>query len=171
MNHLLRLAVIGLACSFAPLCFGQWMWVDKDGRKVFSDQAPGADVPAAKILRRPGIRPAEAEAAAAAASTAQAASADANAPKLTGKDKALEDKKKQAQAAEAEKKKAQEEEYAKMRADNCDRAKKSKTAVDSGMRLAQVNAKGEREIMDDAQRGAEAKRLDGVIARDCGPAK
>src|SRR5690349_14390814 len=116
MNHLLRLAVIGLACSFAPLCFGQWMWVDKDGRKVFSDQAPGADVPPAKILKRPGNRPAQAEPEAA---TASAAAQDANAPKVTGRDKALEDKKKQAQAAEAEKKKAQEEEYAKARAENC----------------------------------------------------
>jgi hypothetical protein len=30
-----------------------------------------------------------------------------------------------------------------------------------------VNAKGEREIMDDAMRAAEGKRLDEVIARDC----
>ena len=35
------------------------------------------------------------------------------------------------------------------------------------MRIAQLNAKGEREILDDAQRAAEVKRLQQVIARDC----
>jgi hypothetical protein len=163
MNHLLRLIVIGLACAFAPVCFGQWIWLDKDGRKVFSDQMPPPDVPANKVLKRPGGRSVEPHAAAA---PAQAAST-ANAPKLTGKDKELEEKRKQTQAAEAEKKKAQEEEHAKARADSCDRAKRSKAAVDSGMRLAQVNSKGEREFLDDAQRAAEAKRLDGIIANDC----
>jgi len=165
MNQYLRLAVIGLACAFAPVCFGQWMWIDKDGRKVFSDQVPPPDVPANKILKRPGNRPADAEPAAAA--PAQAAAPAGNTLKLTGKDKELEEKKKQAQAAEAEKKKAQEEDYAKALAENCERAKRSKATLDSGVRLTQVNAKGEREFLDDAQRAAEGKRLDGVIARDC----
>jgi hypothetical protein len=35
--------------------------------------------------------------------------------------------------------------------------------------LATTNAKGEREILDDAGRAAEAKRLDGIIRADCGP--
>jgi hypothetical protein len=164
MNHLLRLTVIGLACAFAPVCFGQWMWVDKDGRKVFSDQMPPPDVPANKILKRPGGRPAEPDAAAA---PAQAASASASAPKLAGKDKALEEKRKQAQAAEEEKKKAQEEERVKARAENCERAKRAKATLDSGVRLSQVNSKGEREIMDDAQRNAESKRLEALVASEC----
>jgi hypothetical protein len=166
MNHLLRLTVIGLACTFAPVCFGQWMWVDKDGRKVFSDQMPPPDVPANKILKRPGGRPAESDAAAAAA-PAQAANASASAPKPTGKDKELEAKRKQAQAAEAEKKKADEEERVKARAENCERAKRAKATLDSGVRLSQVNSKGEREIMDDAQRNAESKRLEALVASEC----
>jgi hypothetical protein len=53
------------------------------------------------------------------------------------------------------------------KADNCARAKFSKATVDSGLRLSRVNSKGEREIMDDAARAAEAKRLQEIIAADC----
>jgi hypothetical protein len=33
--------------------------------------------------------------------------------------------------------------------------------------VATTNAKGEREIMDDAGRAAESQRLQGIIDRDC----
>ena len=91
----------------------------------------------------------------------------ASGPQISGKDKGLEDKKKQADAAEAEKKKAYDEQVAKVRAENCERAKRSKASFDSGARIARTNAKGEREFLDDAQRAAETKRLDVVIANDC----
>jgi hypothetical protein len=157
----LRSTVFVLACVAAPLCFAQWQWVDKSGHKVFSDQPPSADVPADKILKSPGNRPIDVT------PEAPAPQAAASAPKVSGKDKELEDKKKQAQAAQDEKKRAQEEEVAKARAENCSQAKRAKATLDSGVRLAQVNAKGEREIMDDTQRAAEARRLDAAIARDC----
>jgi hypothetical protein len=160
---MLRTAFVLLACLAVTGAFAQWQWIDKDGRKVFSDQAPPPDVPANKIVKRPGNRPAEPEPVAAAAPQAAAASA----PKVSGKDKELEEKKKQAAAAEAEKKKAQEEELAKARAENCERAKSAKATMDSGVRIAVTNSKGEREIMDDAARAAESKRIEGVIARDC----
>ncbi|MBA3772786.1 MAG: DUF4124 domain-containing protein [Ramlibacter sp.] len=165
---LLRLTLIGLACALPAICLAQWQWVDKDGRKVYSDQAPPAGTPAKNILRQPGVRgtPVSAEVPETAKVPASAPAA-ASAPKLSGKDKQLEDKKKQAEAAEAEKKKADEEQLARARADNCARARRAKTGIDSGVRIARTNDKGEREIMDDAARAAEAKRLDAVIAVDC----
>ena len=54
-----------------------------------------------------------------------------------------------------------------MRADNCKRAKASKAMFDSGVRVARTNEKGEREIMDDAQRAAEVQRIQKIIASDC----
>ena len=160
--NILRSTAFVLACVAAPLCIAQWQWIDKDGRKVFSDKAPPSDVPASKIVKSPGNRPIEPDPV-----TPAAQAAPASAPKVTGKDKDLEDKKKQVQAAEDEKKRAKEEEIAKARAENCSQAKRAKATLDSGVRLAQVNAKGEREIMDDTQRAAESKRLDVVITRDC----
>jgi hypothetical protein len=159
---MLRTSLVILACAAAPLAFAQWQWIDKGGRKVFSDQAPPPDIPADKILKRPGNRPAEPEAA-----VAPAAAPAPAMPKVTGKDKELEDKKKQQAAAESEKKKAQEEEQAKSRADNCERAKRAKATFDSGIRITSANDKGEREVLDDNARAAEVRRVEGIIARDC----
>ena len=160
--NLLRVFLLAIACFATPLAFAQWQWIDKDGRKVFSDQAPPAGTPADKILKRPGNRPPEPEPVAAAP-----AAAPASMPKVSGKDKELEDKKKQAAAVEADKKRAQEEEHARAKADNCTRAKQAKATLDSGIRLTVTNDKGEREVMDDNQRAAEARRLDNAITRNC----
>jgi len=157
---LLRIALLA-ACTLPAVCLAQWQWIDKDGRKVFSDQSPPASIPPQNILRQKGT-PLAAQAAA-----VEPAKPAASAPKLSGKDKQLEEKKKQAEAAEAEKKKAEEEQLAKARADNCARAKRAKAGFDSGIRMARTNDKGEREIMDDAARAAESKRIEAVIANDC----
>lgn len=160
----LRTTLLVLACALPLTALAQWQWIDKDGRKVFSDRSPPPDVPAKNILTQPGGRAVAAEPEAGAASAAAKA---ASAPKISGKDKELEDKKKQAETAEAEKKKAEEEKIAKSKLENCDRAKKAKATFDSGVRVAHVNAKGEREIMDDKARAAETKRLQVIIDADC----
>lgn len=173
--NLLRVIVLGLVVCVPAVASAQWRWIDKSGRTVFSDQPPPSDVPASKVVSQPRGKP-HAEAAVApvvAASAAPAASAPrlaASAAKLNVKDRELQEKKRQADAAEAEKRKAQEEEAEQLRADNCARAKRSKATVASGARIAITNAKGEREILDDAGRAAETKRLDAIIAKDCKPA-
>jgi hypothetical protein len=170
---LFRFILLGLALSLPAASFAQWQWIDKDGRKVFSDQPPPTDVPAKNILHQPGSKSRASvsietpAAAASAASGAQSAKVAAGVPKISGKDKELEEKKKKAEAVEAEKKKEKEEEVAKVRAESCDRAKRSKATFDSGVRIARRNDKGEQEYLDDAARAAETKRLEGIIANDC----
>jgi len=170
---LLRLTLLGLALALPAASFAQWQWIDKDGRKVFSDQPPPSDVPTKSILRQPGPKSRASlsvetpAAAASAASAPQAAKPAGSAPRISGKDKELEEKKKKADAAEAEKKKEKEEEIAKARADSCDRAKRAKASFDSGIRITRLNSKGEQEFLDDAARAAETKRLEGIIASDC----
>jgi hypothetical protein len=174
---LLRLTLLGLALALPAAGFAQWQWIDKDGRKVFSDQSPPADVPAKNILRQPGpksrgtVSVVETPAAAAsAASAAQSAKSAAGVPKISGKDKELEEKKKKADTAEAEKKKERDDEIAKARADSCERAKQAKATFDSGIRITRLNKQGEQEFLDDDARAAETKRLEGVIASECKPA-
>ncbi|NNU43002.1 DUF4124 domain-containing protein [Ramlibacter montanisoli] len=162
-----RTALLALACLVPLLASAQWQWIDKSGRKVFSDQAPPPEIAADKILKRPGPRGRSVDAQPAAETAAATAAAAPALPKVTGKDKVLDEKKKQMDAAEAEKKKAQEEKVAAMRAENCTRARSAKATYDTGVRISRVNDKGEREILDDKQRTAELKHLDGVIARDC----
>jgi len=89
----------------------------------------------------------------------------ASAPK--GIDKDLEAKKKQAADAEAAKRKADEEKLTKARVENCARAKQAKVTFDSGVRVARTTPSGEREVMDDAARAAELKRIQGIIDADC----
>ena len=179
MHKILLLAV---ACTWAMGAAAQWQWIDKDGRKVFSDRPPPADIQEKNILKQPGgslpARPAPAPAAAAAgdAPTATApatAAAAAAAPKPaasaagSGKDKELEEKKAQAEAAEAAKKKAEDEKIAKTKAENCTRARAAKAAFDAGKPITQTNAQGERIFLDGTARAAEAKRIDGIVASDC----
>jgi hypothetical protein len=173
----IRTLLLATACALPVIAAAQWQWIGPDGRKVFSDRPPPADIAPSKILKQPGIRaaavpPAEpAEAAASGSANTKTAAAsprpNASAPKLSGKDKELEDKKKQADAAEAEKKKAEEAKIAQLKETNCADAKRSKAAFDSGVRIARTNAKGETEYLDDQQRAAQQKRLQDIIARDC----
>ena len=34
----------------------QWLWLDKDGKKVFSDRPPPSDIASNRILKQPGVR-------------------------------------------------------------------------------------------------------------------
>ena len=164
-----------LASSVAS---AQWVWKEGE-RKVFSDTAPPASVPDKNIIKRPGSggtamplpaapAPANADTSGAAAPPA-ATPPQAAAPQLPTVDKELEAKKKLAEQTEAARNKAEEQRLAQARTENCNRAKQAKATLDSGVRLATTNAKGEREIMDDKARATEAKRLDDVVRSDCGP--
>ncbi|MES2878339.1 MAG: DUF4124 domain-containing protein [Pseudomonadota bacterium] len=169
MNHIKKF-LVGAACLVSLAASAQWQWIDKDGRKVFSDRAPPGDISDKNILKRPGARATSASVTAEPAAITAAAPAPqetASAPKLSGVDKELAEKKKKAEEAEAAKRKAEEEKILKAKIENCARAKQAKTSFDSGMRIARTNAQGEREVMDDAARAAEVKRIQAVIDSDC----
>ena len=165
------------AWTFSLSAAAQWMWIDKDGRKVFSDRPPTADIREKNILKQPAqgraavAAPAdsiEPGAATGVVPTASASSAPkANAPKLSGKDAELQANKKKLDQQEAEKKKADEERVTSAKAENCERAKKGLSSFQSGARVSTMNAKGEREIMDDYARAVESKRLQTIIESDC----
>jgi hypothetical protein len=167
LSTFLVLALIGMSGA----AMAQWQWLDKDGRKVFSDRAPPPDVPENSILKRPNS-------AAKAPATPAATDEDSGhaAPPVTppgasrpagGVDKELEARKKQAADAELAKRKAEEEKVAKAKIENCVRAKQAKATFDSGVRLSRTNAAGEREVMDDAARAVELKRLQGIMESEC----
>ena len=173
MKLLKNLFALGLLCA-CTLAAAQWQWLDKDGRKVFSDRAPPPDILEKNIIKRPGGRatpPAAAAEGADASASASVAGTAVSRPALpasgAGLDKELEAKKKQAADAEAAKKKAEDDKITKAKIENCARAKQAKANLDSGIRIGHVNAAGEREIMDEAARATEAKRIQVVLAADC----
>ena len=172
IQTILVIALTGLSFSASA----QWQWIDKEGHRVFSDRAPPADILDKNILKRPGnYKPPVAPAGDAAAGTDGAASAPqaaapvmpASSAKTSGLDKELEARKKQAQEEEVAKKKAAEEQVTKAKIENCVRAKQAKTTFESGVRVSRTNAAGEREVMDDAARAEEIKRIQSIIVRDC----
>ena len=162
------MALVG--ATFAMTASAQWQWIGKDGHKVFSDRSPPGEILDKDIIKRPGgsIRPStQPMVLESPQGRASAPALKASAPKLSGKDAELESKKKKAEDEEASKKKAEEEKTAKTKAENCDRAKTSLATLQSGVRMASVNANGEREIMDDAKRDSESKRAQGLIDSSC----
>lgn len=154
--------LLSLGLCAALTAHAQYSWVDKNGRRVFSDQPPPAGVTVER-MKRPGgqsMVPSTPTAAQPAASAVLAAPA-------AGSDKALEENKRKAEAAEAARQKAEQERQAAARAENCRRARQSKATLDSGIRVARVNEKGERIILDDAQRQTELQAANQAIASEC----
>lgn len=173
--RLIQAGLVLVACTVSTSLFAQWQWLDKDGRKVYSDRPPPTDIPAKNILKQPAgrtsmptpIAPMVADEANKPVAGASAPVVAASGPKGSGVDKELEEKKKKAAQAELAKKKAEEEQLATAKAENCARAKQAKATYDSGMRIARTNEKGEREMLDEAARAAESKRIQSVIDADC----
>jgi hypothetical protein len=163
---LLLAALIG--ATLALPAAAQWKWKDGKGQVQYSDLPPPQGTPEKDILQRPNGALARSTAAVAAPAAAPAASG-ASAPALTAKgvEPALEAKRKEQEAAEAAKKKAEEQRVAAVKADNCMRARSQLRTLESGVRIARTNDKGEREILDDQALAGEVKRARDVMASDC----
>jgi hypothetical protein len=155
-----------LAVGAALAQTGTWKYRDAQGRIVVSDLPPPAGVQDKDIIERPTTvvrRPAPPPPAAPTAATAAGAG---NAP-AAAVDPELEARRKKAADEQQAQQKAQQEKDAAQRAENCGRARQHLAALNDGMRIARVNDKGEREILDDKGRAEEMQRARQVIASDC----
>ena len=162
LGRALLLAALGIVLA-APAA-AQWKWRDQGGQTHVSDLPPPHEVADKDILQRPAhgrrLAPAPADAASAAAAPASAVADNRLAAEAEARRaKAQQDEKAKRQAAEAS--------AAAARADNCQRAKQQLALLDSGQRVARMNAKGEREIMDDQARAEETQRARRIVASDC----
>ena len=175
ISAFIKSSFVALAClTFSAVALAQWQWMGKDGRKVFSDRSPPPEIQEKDILKRPpgSVRteaalPVPSVEAGKPVSAAAVPSAKASGPKVSGKDAELEAKKKKADEEEAAKKKAEADKVAAAKAENCTRAKSGLATLQSGVRIASVDAKGERVVMDDNARALEAKRAQEVISSSC----
>ncbi|MDR0478943.1 MAG: DUF4124 domain-containing protein [Burkholderiaceae bacterium] len=154
MKYPTRCLLLAAALMASLPALAQYSWIDNAGRRVYSDQPPPANIPQKNILSERSM-PVNALVPAAPGSAA------------SGQDQALEDKKKAADAAVAAKKKADEQKLAAQRADNCQRARTALAGLQSGARVAQFNAQGERSYMTDDQRAAAIERTQDIIRSDC----
>jgi len=178
-----KIALSFAACLMALAATGAhaqnlWKWRDASGQLHITDTAPPAGTPAKNILSAPpGAVPAAAVqltplGSGPAPGTAPAAAADPAAAASKAADAALDKKKKVADKERADKEAADraaiDAKNAAIRKDNCARAQTAMKGLQTGMRIARINDKGEREVLDDAGRAEELKHTQEVIAANCG---
>lgn len=165
---IVRAAALLVLALVATGAMAQWKWKDANGRVQYSDLPPPAGVAEKDILQRPAAAR-RVVAAPVPAEAASAAPAAAGTVPVGGKpqETELDVKRKQAEAAEAAKRKAEEQKVAAARAENCTRARGQQKLLDDGVRIARTGPTGEREILDDAQRAQESRRVREIIASDC----
>ena len=155
-----RLLALALVCACPLVASAQWQWTDKDGRKVFSDRPPPADIPQRSILKQPGTTvPAPAPG---------PAPATATPARPAPQDKELEARKKEAEDAAASKAKAETDSIARARQENCQRARQAKVSMDAGLPIGQMGADGKVQVLDSAARAAEAQRVQSAMLANCG---
>lgn len=159
-------ALCATLATATPSAWAQWKWKDRNGQVHLSDLPPPRDIPDKDVMQRPtdSVR----RAAAAAAAQASAASAPVPAVAVKPKvDPELEARKARQEQEQRAKDKAAEDKASAQRSENCQRARQHLATLESGMRIARLNDKGEREILDDKARAEEMQRARQVIASEC----
>ncbi|MEO8299712.1 MAG: DUF4124 domain-containing protein [Burkholderiales bacterium] len=161
--------VLGLVMfALAMPAAAQWKWRGADGKIQYSDRPPPADLPEKNILSRPpGFNKPPVVVVTQMDAAASAPASAAVAPSRKPTEAAIDAKRREAQAAAEAQRTAEAAKAAKQQADNCQRARDYARSLDSGVRIARVNAQGERVVLEDDDRAKEAKRTQEVIASDC----
>ena len=170
MPLLLRPTLPGLSTFAAALLFccaglaqAQFVWVGPNGTRVYSDQPPPPGTPAAKILKAPG-RAAPEQASPDTSPPAEGEPAKPKAPTLAEREA---DYRKRAKASEEADNKAQAEaRQAAAQAEYCAGLRKHQRMVESGIRIADVGADGQKRYLSDAERAAASERAARQL-KDC----
>jgi hypothetical protein len=175
-----------LALAVALPASAQFKWRDANGRVVYSDQPPPPSVPPSAFLRGPGAGPGPSDAAAAApargvaprgargdapAEASTEASADertaGRAAPLTAADREFEFRKRRLERAEADKKAAEAQARAQRDAAACEESRGEVRTLESGMRVASVDARGERVVSDEADRSRRLESARRAVREFC----
>ncbi len=156
-----------LIASLSTPALAQWKWRDKNNQVQYSDLPPPQGVPEASILQRPAAASRRALPAVAASSAQAAASAASGLAPSKAVEPELEAKLRKDEQDKAAKAKAEAEKLAAQKADNCNRARLQLRGLEDGLRVARVNQKGERELLDDKGRAEEVARTRETISADC----
>lgn len=149
-----------LLLAGSSLAHAQYAWIGENGVRQFSDRPPPPGTPAHKILKAPGrALPA---APAAASDAASAVPAPTRGPKTLAEREA-EYRARSKMREEQDKKDAAEAQRQRDLAQHCQDARDMRAHVESGIRIAKVDAKGERSFMTDEERAAQLARANKAL--------
>jgi hypothetical protein len=139
------------------LAQAQYSWIDDKNTRVFSDRPPPPGTPASRILKgpRPALPQSPAEGVPATPGAPPQAAAPAKPPTLAEQEAAF--RQRQAKREEDARKAQQAADQKVARDERCAMARQEEMQMTSGIRVSQVDAKGERYFLSDAER---AKRAD-----------
>jgi len=165
---MIRPAVLLLALLTAlPVAAQIYSWKDKDGKTHYSDIPPPSGpvktlrgTPVAAPVAAPSGEQGEAEAA------GGQPAADEGKPKTLA-EREEEFRKRRAAEAEAQAKAQEEQQREADRQRFCEDARNQLAALNSGQRIARMNAAGEREFVGDEARAADIERLQRQIDENC----
>jgi hypothetical protein len=150
----LLFVVMGFAFSFGSGALAQqFRWVDKDGRVQYGDTPPPG-VKATRLKPPPG-----------GSAPAPASAAKKDGQKALSPEAAFQ--KRQKESKEEDDKAAKERADADARRANCEAARAGLRQIQSGQRIATMNAAGERVFMDDAARAREEERAQKIVSDSC----
>lgn len=143
---------LGAALLTLPLLAGAqiYTWKDENGRTIMSDKPP-----LGKAAQKKAITPATGD-----------TQPSAQTPK-TFAEKEMEFRKEQQDRQDKAKKAEAEQAQAAQRKENCDNARRNLQTYQSGERVARRTDSGEREILDDDQRAAEAAKAQKAVNEWC----
>ncbi len=170
-----KIALSFAACLMAFAASGAhaqnpWKWRDASGQMHISDTPPPAGTPARNIISSPNGGALVGAPVLTPLAATPTAAVD---PAASANESALEKRKKAADKDKADKDKADraaiDAKNAVIRKDNCARAQAALPGIQNGARISRINDKGEREVLDDAGRAQELKRMQDIIASNCGP--
>lgn len=166
----LALATALIACS--SLAQAQWMWVNEKGVKQLSDQPPPPGTPPNRILKAPrgaaaqdlrkemGAEPAEGQ---------EAAQPDAKAakPAPTLAQRNADFNKRQKESAENAAKADEEAKRESAKKKYCAEARENIGLLESGARISEMGANGERGFMSDDARAKKLKEQRESVNSTC----
>ena len=158
LKHVFSATAALVLLSLATSALAQFVWLDEKGVKQYSDLPPPSSVPNKRILKTPGQSlprgTTEVTETAEAADAGADSKPEAKAPPTIAEQNAAFQKRKTEQAEKA-KKAEQEAKLASNKAENCARARANQRTLDSGARIAQTDASGQRSYMNDQQRAQQ----------------
>jgi hypothetical protein len=169
--RLRRVATMLAASVFCCAAHAQYVWLNEQGVKQFSDMPPPASVPKSRVLKSPGGDLPSRFAAGGTPKDRESRDSAATAPAsekapMSLAEKNAEFQKRRMEQATREKKAADEERLASEKAKNCDQARSYQQALLSGERIARRDKNGERSFMTDEQREQETREAQRILA-DC----
>jgi hypothetical protein len=152
MNRFFSLLLAALVAA-AP-AYAQYSWIDDHGTRVFSDHPPPPGTPPSRILKTPrGATTAPAEP----VETAKTA-----APSLADRDAAF--RKRAAERTAAENKATEDAQRKAGDAEQCAAARRSEAALTSGVRITDMDDKGERVYITDDEKARRLAQVRRVLA-------